>query len=58
VRVLDRTTCPACCITLTRYLEAGGGRGHLGAALMQEGLALPAGAGSDFGSTLVRLSRL
>jgi alpha-galactosidase len=41
-----------------RYLEAGSGVEHRGVTLMQDGLALPDGAGSAFGSTLIRLSRL
>jgi alpha-galactosidase len=41
-----------------RYLEAATGLEHQGAALMREGLALPDGAGSDYGSTLVRFTRL
>jgi alpha-galactosidase len=40
-----------------RYLDAANGHEHLGAVLMQEGLPLPSGAGSDFGSTLVTFNR-
>jgi alpha-galactosidase len=41
-----------------RYQDAGTGQKHLGAALMEEGLALPDGAGSDYGSTLIQFTRL
>jgi alpha-galactosidase len=40
-----------------RYLEAGSGRQHWGAALLADGLALPEETASTFGSTLVRLIR-
>ena len=40
-----------------RYRDAGTGREDWGAALMQEGLALPGDAGYTFGSALVRLRR-
>ncbi len=41
-----------------RYQDESTGQEHLGAALMQAGLALPDGAGSDYGSTLIRFTRL
>jgi hypothetical protein len=41
-----------------RYLESGTGLEHLGAALMQDGLKLTDGAGSDYGSTLIQFNRL
>jgi hypothetical protein len=40
-----------------RYQDADTGREHRGAELMQHGLRLPGGAGSGFGSALVRLAR-
>jgi alpha-galactosidase len=40
-----------------RYRDAGTGREHWGAELMQQGLRLPADAEFDFGSALVRLIR-
>jgi hypothetical protein len=41
-----------------RYREAGTGQEHWGAALMQQGLRLPDDAGLDFGTALVRLTRV
>jgi alpha-galactosidase len=41
-----------------RYLDPGTGRPYWGAELMREGLALPAEAGLDFGSMLVKLVRV
>jgi hypothetical protein len=41
-----------------RYLDAGTGQEHWGAALMQHGLRLPVDAELDFGSALVRLVRV
>jgi alpha-galactosidase len=41
-----------------RYRELGTGEEHWGAALMQQRIALPGGAGGDYGSTLIRLARI
>jgi alpha-galactosidase len=41
-----------------RYLDAGSGQRHWGAALMADGLALPAESASAFGSAFIHLVRL
>jgi len=41
-----------------RYQDAETGHQHWGAALMQEGLPLPGTPAGDYGSTLIRLTRL